>query len=318
MICEETAALLQTAAEWQSGGTQTAVAVVAKTWNSAPRPVGARMAVGEDGRFAGSVSGGCVEKEVIFAARECMRDNACRLLSFGVADETAWREGLACGGGIEILTAPFPPARSAARKEIAKLLAAIAKRKECALQTCAKTGAVKFYKQADAPAAGFCGGVLTEHFPPRRRLFIIGATHIAQALAPLAAAADFAPLVIDPRSAWAAEARFPNTPRKICWPQDALQKIKWDRQTALVALAHDPKIDDPALIAALRGGAGYVGALGSKQTHEKRRRRLMENGIGEELLARIHAPVGLDIGATTAGEIALSVAAQLVSHYSRA
>lgn len=315
----ETAAMLDSAAEWRDGGAKVAAATVVRAWNSAPRPPGARMIVREDGHVAGSVSGGCVEKEVIFAAEESVRENAPRLLSFGIADETAWRAGLTCGGAIEVLVSPFPPAGSAADGEIGKLRAAIAAREYGELRTNLRTGEMRFALSDSAAAAAqpdeVCGDIFTEYFAPPRRAMIVGAVHIAQELAPMISACGFSALVIDPRRAWATAARFPNMRIDSRWPDEVLAEVAPDFRTAVITLTHDPKIDDPALLAALRAETGYVGALGSRRTHEKRRQRLSAAGMDETNLNRIHAPVGADIGAKTAAEIAVSVAAEIVSFY---
>jgi xanthine dehydrogenase accessory factor len=161
----------------------------------------------------------------------------------------------------------------------------------------------------DAPA----GRVFVQVFSPPRRCFVIGAVHIAQPLVPMLVATDYKPIVIDPRGAWATEARFPGVELSTEWPDEALERLKPDRATAIVALTHDPKIDDPALIAALRSEAFYIGALGSRRTHAKRLERLAEHGFGENQLSRIHAPIGLNIGATSQAEIAVSIIGQMTA-----
>ncbi|HUI34211.1 MAG TPA: XdhC family protein [Stellaceae bacterium] len=157
------------------------------------------------------------------------------------------------------------------------------------------------------------GRVFVQVFSPPRRCFVIGAVHIAQPLVPMLAACDYKPIVIDPRGAWATEARFPGVELSSEWPDEALEKYKPDRASALVALTHDPKIDDPALIAALRSDCFYIGALGSKRTHAKRLERLTAEGFGENELSRIHAPIGLNIGAVSQAEIAVSILAEITS-----
>ncbi|MGU9951730.1 MAG: XdhC family protein [Gammaproteobacteria bacterium WSBS_2016_MAG_OTU1] len=316
MNCEETAALLQTAAKWQDGGRKTATAIVINTWNSAPRPIGSRLVVCEDGQFAGSISGGCVEKEVIVAAIECLRDNTCRMLTFGVADETAWQSGLSCGGGIEIFIAPFPSKDSPARLAFEQLNNSIVARQSGVLLTNTENGDVQFKSTSPLPTAGLHNTIFTEHCIPPPHLYIVGAVHITQALSPMVTACGFAVTIIDPRSAWNTTARFPDSKIKVCWPDEAFADLTLDSQTAIITLTHDPKIDDSALLAALRAPTGYIGALGSKRTHEKRRQRLIDNGVNEEALCRIHAPIGLNIGAKTAAEIAVSIAAQLIEFYS--
>jgi len=157
------------------------------------------------------------------------------------------------------------------------------------------------------------GRVFVQVFSPPRRCFVIGAVHIAQPLVPMLTACDYKPIVIDPRGAWATEARFPGVELSSEWPDEALEKYKPDRASALVALTHDPKIDDPALIAALRSDCFYIGALGSKRTHAKRLERLAAEGFGENELSRIHGPIGLNIGAVSQAEIAVSILAEITS-----
>ncbi len=157
------------------------------------------------------------------------------------------------------------------------------------------------------------GRVFVQVFSPPRRCFVIGAVHIAQPLVPMLVAADYKPIVIDPRGAWATEARFPGVELSTEWPDEALERLKPDRASAVVALTHDPKIDDPALIAALRSDCFYIGALGSRRTHAKRLERLTAEGFGENELSRIHAPIGLNIGAVSQAEIAVSILGEITS-----
>jgi len=157
------------------------------------------------------------------------------------------------------------------------------------------------------------GRVFVQVFSPPRRCFVIGAVHIAQPLVPMLIATDYKPIVIDPRGAWATEARFPGVELSSEWPDEALERLKPDRASAIVALTHDPKIDDPALIAALRSDAFYIGALGSRRTHAKRLERLAAEGFGENELSRIHGPIGLNIGAVSQAEIAVSILGEITS-----
>jgi xanthine dehydrogenase accessory factor len=155
------------------------------------------------------------------------------------------------------------------------------------------------------------GRVFVQVFAPPRRCFVVGAVHIAQPLVPMLLATDYKPIVIDPRGAWATEARFPGVELSTEWPDEAMERLKPDRASAIVALTHDPKIDDPALVAALRSDAFYIGALGSRRNHERRLQRLAEHGFGADQLARIHGPIGLDIGAVSQAEIAISILAEI-------
>jgi xanthine dehydrogenase accessory factor len=155
------------------------------------------------------------------------------------------------------------------------------------------------------------GRVFVQVFSPPRRCFVIGAVHIAQPLVPMLAACDYKPIVIDPRGAWATEARFPGIELSSEWPDEALERMKPDRASAIVALTHDPKIDDPGLIVALRSPAFYIGALGSRRTHAKRLERLAKEGFGENELSRIHGPIGLNIGGVSQAEVAVSIVAEM-------
>jgi xanthine dehydrogenase accessory factor len=158
------------------------------------------------------------------------------------------------------------------------------------------------------------GRVFVQVFSPPRRCFVVGAVHIAQPLVPMLVAADYRPIVIDPRGAWATEARFPGVELSTEWPDEAFERYKPDRASAIVTLTHDPKIDDPALVAALRSDAFYIGALGSKRNHARRLERLAaEHGFSENELSRIHGPIGLDIGAVSQAEIAVSILAEMTN-----
>ena len=341
----ETAELLKTARAWRTDGRRTATATVIKTWGSAPRPAGARLIAAEDGAFAGSVSGGCVESAVVESALETMRDGAPRILHFGVADETAWDAGLSCGGEIEILTEPFCGERE---ERMMELVQAVESRQARILLTRLPDGAQillspdseekceeermggrevqdaarELLREGGEARILERGGArfFAEPFHPPRRLILIGGTHIAQALIPLARAMDFDPVIVDPRKAWASAARFPDAEVLNEWPDDALRGLGVDSGTALAALTHDPKLDDPALVFALRAAIlpRYVGALGGARTREQRRARLREEAdLSDAQLDRIHAPIGLDIGARTASEIALSIAAEIVAAFRR-
>lgn len=323
------------ALQWRADGHAVAVAVVLATWGSAPRPVGARLFVRDDGEFAGSVSGGCIEGEVITAAAEVLNDRQTQSLTFGVADEAAWEVGLSCGGQIALLVYPLTAGAAGC---LATALRHIERRGRAVLFTRSKDGAQCLQNAQNvllsgdgAVAAGLAAadylnpahppvqqnGVFIEALTPRPRLLLIGATHITQFILPLAHQLDFECVIIDPRQRWATPARFPGADLRCAWPEDALAELGISHQDAVVTLTHDPKIDDPALLGALSAQPFYIGALGSRRTHEKRLARLQEAGVGLEQAAQIHAPVGLDLGAKTAAEIALSVMAQVLQAYRR-
>lgn len=307
------------ALEWHRAGRRAALATVVETWGSAPRQVGSQLAISGEGQIMGSVSGGCVEGAVVTEALEAMEEGAARLLSFGVSDETAFAVGLACGGTIRVLVEPVGSVLPEAM--LADLVAARAAHQPLAYAVHPETGQRALYRpDQDAAAdarlrsdkAGFeeDGRFIAPHNPPLR-LIVVGAVHIAQALVTLARVCGYAPILIDPRDSFAAAERFPGETVLDDWPDEALAALAPDARTAIVTLTHDPKLDDPAIRFALRSKAFYLGCLGSKKTHAARVARLQAAGFSEAEIARIHAPVGLDIGAKTPGEIALSVMAQI-------
>lgn len=329
---------------WQAQREQIALATVVSTWGSAPRPVGAKLAVTPGGAIAGSVSAGCVENAVIEGCLEALKTGQPRLLSFGVADETAWEVGLACGGTIQVLVEPFSAWSAvyaalkqhlAARQPLAVISvlngpAEWINRKLIVLGDGQTEGdlvlpprhaeqAISWALELQAQGTGGTldfedGSVLfAEVYPPVPRLIIIGAVHVAEFLVPLASLVGFDTIVIDPRTAFGSRERFPQATQLINdWPQSALPNINLDWSAYVVVLTHDPKLDDPALLAALPSKARYVGALGSRRTNAKRIERLRQLGLTDAQLARLHAPIGLPLGGHSPAEIALSIMAEIV------
>ena len=290
---------------WQPA--RMALATVIETWGSAPRPRGSHMLVHEDGRFEGSVSGGCVEGEVLHAAAEVLGDGRARRLRFGVADESAWAVGLPCGGDIELLVQPVVES-GFAPDLIDRIAKARGQGQMLSLTTDLESGATAI---GENPGEGR----FVNRYAPPRRLLIVGAVQIAQSLAVIARELDAAPVVIDPRGRFLTIERFPGVALDDRWPDEAIAAHKPDAATAVVTLSHDPKIDDPALIAALASPAAYVAALGSRRSHSKRLERLSAAGVDETDLARIDAPAGLPIGAQGPAEIALSIAAGMIQAF---
>lgn len=311
------------ALDWHRAGRGAVIATVVETWGSAPRAVGSQMVVSGAGEMEGSVSGGCVEGAVVLEAMELVGSGAAKLLDFGVSDDEAFAVGLACGGRIRVLVEPVGGALPVAVLE--ELVAARAARRPVAYVADLDGGARRL-----APVAEFAerfrmdrSGVEEDgrhfvhvHNPPLRML-VVGAVHIAQALVPMARIAGHDVTVIDPRPAFGAAARFPDTVLVEEWPDEALAQLGLDARTAVVTLTHDPKLDDPAIRAALGSEVYYLGCLGSSRTHAKRVARLAEAGFSEAQIARIHAPVGLDIGARGPGEIAVSVLAEITQRLRR-
>ncbi len=307
----------ETALRWHRQGIGAVLATVVQTWGSAPRRVGAQLAVSGDGQMQGSVSGGCVEGAVLLEAQEALETGEMRLLEYGVSDDDAFAVGLACGGTIRVLVEPVG---SAITEEILnQIVAARTDRVAVAYEVNVKTGARGvmnggFEQRFRMDRSGFeeDGDVFVAIHNPPLRLIVVGAVHIAQALVPMARIAGYDPVIIDPRDAFGSTARFPGEEIIADWPDDAIATIGLDARTAVVLLTHDPKLDDPALHAALASDVFYIGALGSKRTHAARVARLSEAGFDAAQIARIRGPVGLDIGAAGPSEIAVSILAQMV------
>ncbi|WP_085309744.1 XdhC family protein [Planktotalea arctica] len=301
---------------WHRAGTGAALATVIETWGSAPRRVGSQLAINGQGEIVGSVSGGCVEGAVIVDAIESIAMGDARELEFGVSDGDAFAVGLACGGTIRILIEPVGAVLP--EQMLADLISARAARQPVAydVDLATNTRALHmngFTQRFAMDRSGFEEGTrrfIAIHNPPLR-MIVVGAVHIAQALMPMAQMAGYDPVLLDPRDSFASAARFPGQRILNDWPADAVAKIGLDTRTALVLLTHDPKLDDPVLEIALRSDAFYIGALGSKRTHAKRAARLEEAGFTSVDIARIHGPVGLDIGASSPSEIAVSIMAQI-------
>lgn len=329
---------------WLQRDEQIAVATVVDTWGSAPRPIGSKMATTLSGRISGSVSAGCVENAVLEESKAVIKSGKPRLLSFGVADDQAFEVGLACGGTIKVFVEPFEALRGtydaikrhiAAREPMAvvsvvegpdewinrKLIVLTGGHSEgdLVLPSVLHNRAVALALERLAQGVGGVGtldeGVtlFVDVYPPVPRLIIVGAVHIADPLVTMANLAGFDTIIVDPRGAFNTRERFPHATMLIKeWPRKALAAMSLDRWAYVVVLTHDPKLDDPALQAALTSDARYVGALGSRRTNALRMERLRQAGLSEDQLARLHAPVGLDLGGRTPAEIALSIMAEIV------
>lgn len=317
MLTEDADILLE-AARWRRGGRVVAVATVIETFGSAPRPVGAHLIVDESGAFSGSVSAGCVEGDVIAAALDAVGDGAPRILEFGVTDETAWRAGLSCGGRIAVLIEKLDDAGLTLLEASNQLAAA---RRAHAMATPLDGGAARLLMESDglflrASQSGVIVDEARRWFVEKRlpapRLVIVGAVHVAQALAPMARLAGFEVVVVDPRLAYASAERFPQARLDARWPDEALPEIGLDGATAVVVLTHDPKIDDIALQLALASRCFYIGALGSRATHARRVERLAQAGVPRETVGRIRAPIGIDIGALSPADIAVATLGEII------
>jgi len=326
---------------WRAENKSIALATVIQTWGSSPRRAGAKMALTPDGKITGSVSGGCVEGAVFEAGVEVLKSNRPRLLHFGVADETAWEVGLACGGSIDIFVKPldtefFNALHSALVEEHPVVVGTVVRGADeivgreilvrddgnligslheeldqraldLARETLAQGESRRVMLEEDVEA-------FMEVILPPPTLIAVGGVHITIALMALAKTLGYRTVVVDPRSAFGNAARFPHVDELIrSWPEEAFRKVPLTRSTAIAMLTHDPKLDDPALKIALPSSAFYIGALGSKTTQSKRRQRLLEDGLTEDQLNRLHGPIGLEIGAGTPEEIAMSIMAEIVA-----
>lgn len=315
-------AIPEIALDWHRTGRGAALATVVETWGSAPRQAGSQLAVSGAGQIMGSVSGGCVEGAVVTEAQEALADGQPRLLTFGVSDDTAFAVGLACGGTIRVLVEPvgeganrLPPAVLAALVEAraARQALAYAIRPEGwqrALLAPGQDPAADARFRSDRAGMEEDGRFIAPQNPPLR-LIVVGAVHIAQPLLQMARLCGYDPTLIDPRGAFGSAERFPGETIVDDWPDEAMAALAPDARTAVVTLTHDPKLDDPAIRIALGSGCFYLGCLGSKKTHARRVERLVAAGFDAAQMARIRAPVGLDIGARTPAEIAVSVMAQI-------
>lgn len=314
----ENDSVLAAAREWK--GEPLAIATVVSTWGSAPRPKGSHMLVHGDGRFEGSVSGGCVESDILQTAADVIAGAPFQLKRYGVADAAAWEVGLPCGGEIAVMVQPVSAAGF--DPELFDRIADARDRGEALTVTTDLATGHSDMRPQEGPhqsstlmGAQETGEVFVNRYDPPRRLLIVGAVQIAQSLAALANTLGIATTVIDPRARFLTEERFPGVTLDDRWPDEAIAALKPGPATAVVTLSHDIKIDDPALIAALATDAPYVGALGSRRSHAARRERLAAEGLTPAQIDRIDAPVGIDIGAIGPSEIALSIAAAMVGAF---
>jgi xanthine dehydrogenase accessory factor len=299
--------ILAAAIDW--AGAPMAIATVVETWKSAPCPVGTHMLVHADGRFVGSVSGGCVEGDVLERAHMVLAGAPPVLRRYGVADDAAWDVGLPCGGDIQVLVQPVSadgfPAHLFA--DIMKARAAGA-----ALSVVTDLESGRSAVLDDDAGAGF-----VNIYHPPRRLLIVGAVEIASALAAIAVSQGVDVTLCDPRGRFLTAERFPGIRLDDRWPDDAVKAFAPDSRSAIVTLSHDPKIDDPALAAALASPAAYVAALGSVRSHQARLARLSAAGVSAEQCARIEGPAGVAINAISAPEIALSIAGGMIRAFNQ-
>ena len=308
------------ALDWHRTGHAVTLITVVQTWGSAPRPPGALLAVRDDGRVSGSVSGGCVEEDLISRAKAAFSALAASTVPsgasaalpteivYGVSKEEAARFGLPCGGTLLLVHEPLLDSAW-----IADLLDRTARHQLVTRSLSMATGLVTLSGAQRGQALAYDSAVLSTVFGPKWRLLLIGAGQLSQAVAQIAGLLDFEVLVCDPREEYSAGLDMAGVQRLMGMPDDVVREMLPDAHTAIVALTHDPKLDDMALLEALKSDAFYVGALGSSRTQATRKQRLAEHfDMTQDELARLHGPVGLKLGAKTPAEIAVSILAEIV------
>src|SRR5215471_14544925 len=330
--------LLPDIERWREAGKKVAVATVVQAYGSAPRRPGAKMAIAEDGEFVGSVSGGCVENDVVEHAKQVIEEDHPRLVPYGISDEMAFNVGLACGGQIEVFIQPFGKAFPTEKpvafayvvdgpEQGSGLLAwefgkhrgsvgqgeafddRVAKDAMAQLRD-GRAGQLRYDDAPDGPTR-----IFVDTYPAQPTIVIFGAVHIGVALAQLAKdVGGFRVVVVDARGAWATPERFPTADEiHIMHADDYLKGHPLSSHAYVAVLSHDPKLDDPALFGALQSDARYVGAIGSGKTQRERRGRLIAAGLTEEQMNRLHGPIGLDLGAQSPEEIGVSVMAEMLA-----
>ena len=301
--------VLNSAVSWLRAGHSLAIATVVQTWGSAPRPVGSWLAIREDGQVAGSVSGGCVEDDLIRRVQtEILTRATPEMVVYGVSQQEAARFGLPCGGTLRLLVEPKPELAI-----LEKLLEAITTHQITRRTVNLLTGISTLDAGNRSDVFVCTEQKMVTTYGPRWRLVIIGAGQLSLYTADFALASDFEVIVIDPREEYAEGLNRHDLTFIKGMPDDVLLEIGIDPHTAVVALTHDPKLDDMALMEALRSPAFYVGALGSRKNTQKRKDRLLEFDLNQEQVNRLHGPVGLYIGALTPPEIAVSILAEVIA-----
>jgi len=302
--------VLRQVAAWQTAGQRVVLGTVTRTWGSAPRPVGSLVAVRGDGVIAGSVSGGCIEDDLMEKVRQgALALEKAEVVRYGVGAEEAKRFGLPCGGTMELVLEPVT-AKTRIGDLLDKLATGLRVRRELDLAT----AEVKLSEPGEGDALQLTQERLISTHGPRWRLLVIGAGQLTQYLARMAQALDYEVIVCDPREEYQDEPDLDGVKRLRTMPDDTVTELKPDGHTAIVALTHDPKLDDLALMEALQSEAFYVGAIGSRVNQGKRKQRLAEHfGITPAQLARLHGPVGLRIGARTPPEIAVAILAEMTA-----
>ncbi|MFN7042598.1 MAG: XdhC family protein [Acidovorax temperans] len=300
--------VLQQAKQWFDGGRAVWLVTVIETWGSAPRPPGALLAMRDDGLVVGSVSGGCVEDDLIDRVRNGERVGMPSLMTYGVTKEEAARFGLPCGGNLRLVQEPLKSS-----EWITELLGRTSRHEIVVRTLNLESGSIGLLPGARGEAFDFDGSIVRTVYGPRWRLLIIGAGQLSRAVAEMALALDFEVVCCDPREEYHLTWEVPNTTFSTAMPDDLVLELQLDPHSAVVALTHDPKLDDMVLLEALKSPAFYVGALGSRGNTAKRKERMAIFDLTAQEIDRLHGPIGLDLGSKTPAEIAVSIVAEIVA-----
>jgi xanthine dehydrogenase accessory factor len=301
--------VLRKCADWVDEGRRTLLVTVVKTWGSSPRPEGAMLAVREDGHVVGSVSGGCIEDDIVDRTRrEGQRATKCEVVTYGVSADEARRFGLPCGGTLQLVLEPLT--RESGMRALLREVETghlVARKLDLA------SGFATLHPAQASDGLAFDGKVLRTVHGPRYRMLVIGASQLSKYLAQIAVGLDYQVTICDPREEYTETWDVPGVTLVRTMPDDTVQAMNLDERCAVVALTHDPKLDDLALMEALKSPAFYIGALGSRANNAKRRERLREFDLTDDEIARLHGPIGLYIGSRTPPEIAISILAEITA-----
>ena len=300
--------ILQTARDWLAAGHKVLLVTVAQTWGSSPRPPGSLMALRDDGHVSGSVSGGCVEDDMIREVRDSGLPQTPQIVTYGVDQDQARRFGIPCGGNLRLVREPLTTPDT-----LNELLESLDQGQLISRTLQLADGAVTLDKAQAGQDLRLSDQQFTAIFGPQFRLLLIGAGQLSSLLAQIALSLDFAVTVCDPREEYYDEWKIADAELVRTMPDDTVLAMQPDERMAIIALTHDPKLDDMALMEALNSSAFYVAALGSKLNNDRRRERLLEFDLSAEQIARLHGPAGVSIGSKTPAEIAVSIAAQMVA-----
>ena len=301
--------VLRKCADWVDEGRRTLLVTVVKTWGSSPRPEGAMLAVREDGHVVGSVSGGCIEDDIVDRTRrEGQRATKCEVVTYGVSADEARRFGLPCGGTLQLVLEPLT--RESGMRALLREVETghlVARKLDLA------SGFATLHPAQASDGLAFDGKVLRTIHGPRYRMLVIGASQLSKYLAQIAVGLDYQVTICDPREEYTETWDVPGVTLVRTMPDDTVQAMNLDERCAVVALTHDPKLDDLALMEALKSPAFYIGALGSRANNAKRRERLREFDLTDDEIGRLHGPIGLYIGSRTPPEIAISILAEVTA-----